>query len=66
MSDEPLKATVLVADDNPDNVELLREVLEAANYTVVVAYDGDEALLKVAESNPVLIILDVMMPGNDG
>ncbi|MBI2154732.1 MAG: response regulator [Candidatus Rokubacteria bacterium] len=66
MSDEPLKATVLVADDNPDNVELLREVLEAANYTVVVAYDGDEALLKVAESNPDLIILDVMMPGKDG
>ena len=66
MADEPLKATVVVADDNPDNVELLREVLEAANYTVVVAYDGDEVLLKVAESNPDLIILDAMMPGKDG
>lgn len=66
MADAPLKATILVADDNPDNVELLRKVLEAANYTVVTAYDGDEALLKVAESNPDLIILDVMMPGKDG
>ena len=63
---EEFKATVLVADDNPDNVELLREVLEAADYTVVVAYDGDEALLKVAEANPDLILLDVMMPGKDG
>ena len=66
MADEPFKATVLVADDNPDNVTLLREALEAADYTVVVAYDGDEALLKVAEANPDLIILDVMMPGKDG
>jgi class 3 adenylate cyclase len=66
VANEPLRATVLVADDNPDNVTLLREVLEAAAYTVVVAYDGDEALLKVAESNPDLIILDVMMPGKDG
>ncbi|KRT75227.1 MAG: response regulator receiver modulated metal dependent phosphohydrolase [Candidatus Rokubacteria bacterium CSP1-6] len=63
---EEFKATVLVADDNPDNVELLREVLEAADYTVVVAYDGDEALLKIAEANPDLILLDVMMPGKDG
>ena len=63
---EELTATILVADDNPDNVALLREMLEAATYTVVTAYDGDEALLKVAETNPDLIILDVMMPGKDG
>ncbi len=63
---EELTATILVADDNPDNVALLREMLEAATYTVVTAYDGDEALLKVAEANPDLIILDVMMPGKDG
>ena len=66
MAEEPLKTTVLIADDNPDNVELVREVLEGAGYTVVTAYDGDEALLRVAESNPDLIILDVMMPGKDG
>ncbi len=66
MADEAFKATVLVADDNPDNVALLREMLEAAHYTVVVAYEGDEALLKVAEANPDLIILDVQMPGKDG
>jgi class 3 adenylate cyclase len=66
VAEERIKATILVADDNPDNVELVREVLEAAGYTVVTAHDGDEALLKVAETNPDLIILDVMMPGKDG
>lgn len=66
MAEEPLKATVLVADDNPDNVELVREGLERAGYAVVAAHNGDEALLKVAETNPDLIILDVMMPGKDG
>lgn len=66
MAEALLTATILVADDNPDNVELLREMLEAAQYTVVAAYDGDEALLRVAEANPDLIILDVMMPGKDG
>lgn len=59
-------ATILVADDNPDNVQLLREVLERSSYTVIAAYDGDEALLKVAEASPDLVILDVMMPGKDG
>ncbi len=63
---EDLKATILVADDNPDNVELVRQVLAGAGYTVVTAFDGDEALVKVAETNPDLIILDVMMPGKDG
>ena len=63
---EDLKATILVADDNPDNVELIREVLQGAGYTIVAAHDGDEALVKVAETNPDLIILDAMMPGKDG
>ena len=63
---EDLKATILVADDNPDNVELVRQVLAGAGFTVVTAFDGDEALVKVAETNPDLIILDVMMPGKDG
>jgi len=63
---EDLKATILVADDNPDNVELVRQVLAREGYTVVTAFDGDEALVKVAETNPDLIILDVMMPGKDG
>jgi adenylate cyclase len=63
---EELKATIVVADDNPDNVALLREMLEATGYTVIAACDGEEALLKVAESSPDLIILDAMMPRKDG
>ena len=65
MAEEP-EATILVADDNPDNVALLRELLQTVGYTVVTAYDGDEALLKVAEATPDLIILDAMMPGKNG
>ncbi|MDW7711360.1 MAG: response regulator [Deferrisomatales bacterium] len=57
---------ILVVDDNPDNVELLSKRLVAAGYRTCEANDGEEALLRVAEEHPDLIILDVMMPKLDG
>ena len=57
---------VLVVDDNPDNVELLAKRLAAAGYRTCEAYDGEEALARVAEEEPDLVILDVMMPKLDG
>lgn len=66
MAEDAPKATVLVVDDNADNVELVRMGLESAGYEVVAAYDGEEALLKVADASPDVILLDVMMPGLDG
>lgn len=57
---------ILVVDDVPQNVELLEAHLEAAGYDVAKASDGAEALRKVKEEAPDLILLDLMMPGLDG
>ncbi len=59
-------AKILLVDDDPDFVEATRIVLESAPYDVTVAYNGDEALQKVSEVNPDLIILDIIMPEQDG
>jgi CheY-like chemotaxis protein len=57
---------VLVADDDPAMVELLREFLLAKGYEVITAGDGAEALQKVKEERPHLILLDIQMPKMDG
>jgi diguanylate cyclase (GGDEF)-like protein len=57
---------ILIVDDHEDNVELLRARLESWGYTCEAAGDGAEALQKVDESPPDLILLDVMMPKIDG
>ena len=60
------KATVLVVDDLPQNIDLLAAVL-SKSYNVKVALDGPTALkIASAEPQPDLILLDVMMPGMDG
>jgi|SRR3981081_488243 CheY-like chemotaxis protein len=57
---------VLVAEDNPVNRELLRELLENRGYAVVEACDGQEALRMVDEARPDLLLLDIGMPVLDG
>jgi DNA-binding response OmpR family regulator len=57
---------VLVVDDEPDAVELLTEFLRAKGYEVITAPDGEEALRKVKEDRPHLILLDVRMPKLNG
>jgi two-component system alkaline phosphatase synthesis response regulator PhoP len=56
---------ILLVDDDRDFVESTRTVLEE-KYEVVVAYDGDEGVQKAKEEKPDLIILDVIMPMEDG
>ena len=58
--------TILVVDDEQSIVTLLKYNLETAGYIVDVAYDGEEALKKVKEVKPELIVLDVMLPKKDG
>ena len=60
------KVNVLVVHDYVENVELLKELLTASGYDVTTAYDGDEALKKVKQQIPDLILLDIMMPKMDG
>src|SRR3954453_1455605 len=60
------QSTVLIVDDNPQNVELLQAFLEALPVKIVTASDGIEGLDKVAKHNPDLILLDIMMPRMSG
>ena len=57
---------ILVADDNPANLDILQTRLEAHGYQVLAARNGEEALNLAQEERPDLILLDVMMPKMDG
>ncbi|MBI5165465.1 MAG: response regulator [Magnetospirillum sp.] len=63
MSHDP--RTVLVVDDTPENIDLMKAIL-APRYKVKVAINGESALRLVAAAPPDLVLLDVMMPGMDG
>lgn len=58
--------SVLVVDDNRDNIAIMRDYLRVRGYPVTVAYDGNEALQAYSETRPSIILLDVMMPGKSG
>ncbi len=60
------KRRILVVDDSALVAEAVKTKLEASNYDVSLAYSGEEALDKVKEDVPDLMILDVYMPGIDG
>jgi CheY-like chemotaxis protein/DNA-binding CsgD family transcriptional regulator len=57
---------VLIVDDVPDNLAVLHDALDAAGYTVLVATDGASALLRAAQAEPDIVLLDAVMPGLDG
>ena len=60
------KSKILIADDNPTNVELLEVYLGDMDCRIAIAADGLETLEKVAEFQPDLILLDIMMPKLSG
>ena len=55
--------TIMVVDDEADIRETVKTVLEAEGYTVETATNADEALKKEATAKPVLVLMDIMMPG---
>jgi CheY-like chemotaxis protein len=59
-------ARILLVDDEPDIRKLTRMMLETEGYEVLEATDGAECLEKLKEGVPDLILLDIMMPGDDG
>ncbi len=59
-------STVLIVDDNPQNVELLVAFLESLPVRLMTAVDGIDALEKIAAHHPDLILLDIMMPRMSG
>ena len=60
------QAKILVVDDLPTNVKLLKDLLVANSYDVVTASSGTEALRQVEKERPELVLLDVVMPGLSG
>jgi adenylate cyclase len=56
------KPTILIADDRPDSVELLRDLLTMEGYQILSAYDGREALDRIRQDLPDLVLLDINMP----
>lgn len=66
MTNDKNKPRILVVDDDPGIVSFLRRGLIFEGYDVDTASDGAEALAKIRDSEPDLLILDVMMPGVDG
>jgi two-component system alkaline phosphatase synthesis response regulator PhoP len=57
---------ILIADDEPDILEIIRYNLQREGYEVITARDGDEALVRARQHKPDLIILDIMMPKKTG
>jgi two-component system cell cycle response regulator DivK len=61
-----VKGTILVIEDNPQNLYLVRFILEKHGYSVVEAHDGREGIAAAAASKPDLILLDIQLPVMDG
>lgn len=60
------KKTIMVCDDNPDIITIVRTILEGKGYSVLSATSGPELLNLLDTHKPDLIILDIMMPEMDG
>ena len=63
MPDQP---TILYIEDNADNQRLVRRIMEARGYTVLLAKDGPDGIALARESQPVLVLVDINIPGLDG
>ena len=57
---------ILLVDDEPTNLDILRETLAGPSYRLFVARSGEEALRVAARARPLIVLLDVVMPGIDG
>jgi len=56
----------LIVDDEPYNVDLIRELLEAEGWTVCIAEDGSEGVRSFSEEHPDLVLMDIRMPRMNG
>jgi two-component system cell cycle response regulator DivK len=57
---------ILVVEDNPLNLKLVRDVLQVAGYEVIEARTGEEGLRMAQEDPPDLVLMDLQLPGIDG
>jgi len=66
MSEETTFGRILIIDDEKDNTEIIKDVLEDVNYETVLARSASEAKVFVAGNTFDLVLMDVWMPGQDG
>jgi DNA-binding NtrC family response regulator len=66
MNEESIFGKILIIDDEKDNTEIIKDILEDVNYTTVLARSAIEAKAIVAVNSFDLILMDVWMPGQDG
>ena len=66
MPDTPAKPRILVVDDEPDLIAVLRMGLQMEGFDVLEAADGAEGLRRAREEKPDLVVLDLMLPKMDG
>jgi len=66
LGDVKLEETILVVEDNPQNMRLIEMILRARNYTLLKATDGEEALDIAIRERPDLIIMDIQLPKMSG
>ena len=57
---------ILIVDDEPDVVETLTKMLVNRSFKVLIAFDGNDGLMKAKDEQPDVILLDLMMPKMDG
>lgn len=60
------KLNILIVEDDPQTVKLIKFILEKEDYSTISAKDGEEGLQMAREKKPALIVLDLMLPGMDG
>ena len=58
--------TILIVEDEPKNMKLLRDLLQRFGYEILEASDGEEGVKSAGEKIPNLILMDIMMPKMDG
>ena len=58
--------TILIVEDEPKNMKLLRDLLQRFGYEILEAFDGEQGVKSAGENIPNLILMDIMMPKMDG
>lgn len=66
LKSEQSQPLILVAEDNPDNIYLLRDYLSYLDYQVIIASTGKEAITLAQTEHPQLILMDIQMPEMNG
>jgi two-component system cell cycle response regulator DivK len=61
-----MSKTILIVEDEPKNMKLLRDLLQRFGYEILEASDGEEGVKSAGENIPNLILMDIMMPKMDG